>query len=176
MDRQEPAPQAREGFPARLREAMLRAMIDDLKADLKRDEGCVLHAYQDHLGFWTIGYGRLIDEQRGGRISQDEAELLLENDIARVIDGLDRLVPWWNTLPAPARRALANMAFQLGLNGVSRFRKMLAALERQDFETAAREALDSRWATQTPNRAGRIAALYRSAAAEPGAPEGPEIG
>jgi lysozyme len=31
---------------------------------LTRDEGRVRHAYQDHLGFWTIGVGRLIDQRK----------------------------------------------------------------------------------------------------------------
>ena len=60
---------------------MRRRQIVD---DLKRHEGLKLHAYQDHLGYWTIGYGRLIDKERGGGISETEAETLLENDIDRL--------------------------------------------------------------------------------------------
>ena len=49
------------------------------------------------------------------------------------------------------------MAYQLGVNGVGNFSKMLNALESGDRETAAIEALDSKWATQTPERAERVA-------------------
>ncbi len=40
-------------------------MINELTADLKNDEGWRPFAYQDHLGFWTLGYGFLIDQRRG---------------------------------------------------------------------------------------------------------------
>ena len=44
---------------------------------LRRDEGRVRHAYQDHLGYWTIGVGRLIDQRKGGGLSEDEIDYLL---------------------------------------------------------------------------------------------------
>lgn len=56
---------------------------------------------------------------------------------------------------------MANMAYQLGVSGVLRFRKMLEALRAGDREKAAEEALDSAWATQTPERAQRVARLIR---------------
>ena len=131
----------------------------ELTADLKRDEGFVRHAYQDHLGFWTIGIGRLIDKRRDGGISEAEAEHLLGNDIKAVIVDLDRSCPWWTALSDPRQRALANMCFNLGLSRLLGFRKMLAALEAGDFAGAATEALDSRWARQVGDRAQRIATL-----------------
>jgi lysozyme len=136
--------------------------IDILKAELARDEGCVLHAYQDSESYWTIGIGRLIDKRRGGGITEDEAAYLLSNDIARIAKELDRHIPWWSGLPEPKQRALANLAFQLGVGGLLGFRKMLAALQAGEWEKAASEALDSTWAVQTPARAGRIAAVLRA--------------
>ena len=65
--------------------------------ELERDEGRVLHAYQDSRGFWTIGIGRLIDKRKGGGISNEEADLLKRNDIARFKRDLDRVAPWWRT-------------------------------------------------------------------------------
>lgn len=132
-----------------------------LKNDLIRDEGFKSAAYRDHLGFLTIGVGRLIDERRGGGITEEEARYLLGNDIARITAELDRRIPWWNGLPEPKQRALANMAFQLGVSGLLGFRKMLAALRAGEWEKAATEALDSSWAWQTPERAERIAAVLR---------------
>ena len=125
-------------------------------ADLKRHEGLRLHAYQDHLGYWTIGYGRLIDKERGGGISKDEAEMLLEHDIDRVASRLQS-ERGFRLAPDSVKRALVNMAFQLGTGGLLGFSRMWAALERRDYEQAAEEALDSRWAEQTPNRAAEVA-------------------
>lgn len=137
--------------------------LDQLRRDLIRDEGAVKPtgrhiAYKDSLGHETIGYGRLLS--RG--LSDDEAEYLLANDIRDSVAGLGRRYPWWRSMPEPAMRGLANMAFNLGANRLAGFKRMLAALEAGDYEEAAREALDSKWANQVGGRAKRIADLYRS--------------
>lgn len=134
-----------------------------LTEHLKAEEGTVLHAYQDHLGFLTIGTGRLIDHRKGGGLSEAEAEYLLGNDIDRVAADLDRRLPWWREQPAPVQVALCSMAFQMGAAGLLAFRRMLAALERGDRAEAARQALDSKWARQTPARAERVAGMIRGA-------------
>jgi lysozyme len=54
-----------------------------LIAELRRDEGVDRSAYQDHLGFWTIGVGRLIDRRKGGGLSDEEIDYLLQNDVKR---------------------------------------------------------------------------------------------
>ena len=136
-------------------------MTDALIEQLKRHEGLVLHAYTDHLGFWTIGYGRLIDERRGGGLSEEEAELLLRNDVERVTAEVERRLPWVRGLSDARRQALCNMAFQMGVAGLLGFRNMLAAMRTGRFDRAAREALDSRWAKQTPARANEVAGMIR---------------
>src|SRR3546814_2848207 len=49
---------------------------------LNREEGRIPHAYQDSLGYWTIGVGRLIDKRKGGRLTNVDIDMLLANDIA----------------------------------------------------------------------------------------------
>lgn len=132
-----------------------------LKEDLERDEGLRLKPYVDTVGKTTIGIGRNLDDIG---ISEEEARHLLDNDVEWVIEELDRTMPWWLTMPEPAQRALANMAFNMGLPTLKLFRNMLAALQAGDYRKAADEALDSRWARQVGSRAERIAALYRQAA------------
>jgi len=127
--------------------------------DLIRDEGLRLEAYRDSEGHLTIGVGRLIDPPGG--LNEEEARYLLNGDIDRAMRGLDAHRAWWRDLPEPAQRALLNMAFNLGIRGVLKFQRMLAALRRRNYEAAARECLDSRWAGQVGERAERIAALYR---------------
>lgn len=137
-------------------------MITSLVAkDLKRDEGWKPHAYRDHLGWLTIGYGFMVDERRGGQLPRHVAEIWLAWEIERRWEQLTEVLTWLTDQPEGVKRALANMAFQLGVQGVLTFRRMLAALESGDRETAARESLDSKWATQTPERAQRVAALIR---------------
>jgi lysozyme len=122
------------------------------------DEGVKLKPYRCTSGKLTIGVGRNLDD---AGITRQEALALLENDIAIVIRELNANVPWWGNLPEPASRGLANMCFNLGWPRLSEFRKMLGALEAGEFEEAADEALNSKWARQVGPRANRIAKLYR---------------
>jgi lysozyme len=133
----------------------------ELRQMIERHEGKVAHAYQDHLGYWTIGVGRLIDDRRGGGLSDKEIDFLLANDIERILDDLPKRLPFWPRLTTTQQQALVNMAFQLGVNGLLNFKRMLASLERGDGETAEREALNSRWAQQTPGRATEVASMLR---------------
>lgn len=129
--------------------------------DLKRDEGWVPHAYQDHLGYWTIGIGFLIDVRKGGALPMPVAEHWLAYLLDRIEEQLDARLPWWREQPDDVQRALLNMAYQLGVNGLLNFKRALAALKAGDRAGAAREALDSTWAKQTPARAARVAALIK---------------
>ena len=136
--------------------------------DLRLEEGEVkkngLHvAYQDHLGFWTLGIGRLIDARKGGGLTDEEVYYLVQNDIARRHAELTRRMPGYVKLSPVRQRAILNMAFQLGVDGVLKFKKMIAALGRFDYAAAEAEALDSKWAKQdTPQRARRVAKSLRT--------------
>lgn len=135
--------------------------LQQIREDLERDEGWVPHVYEDHLGFQTIGYGFLVDPRRGGGLPKHIADRWMDHLLVQIGNALDARIPWWRRQPEGVQRALVNMAYQLGVNGLLNFRKMLAALERGDRAEAARQALDSRWARQTPNRANRVAAWIR---------------
>lgn len=129
-------------------------------ADLKRDEDLRLKPYLDTVGKLTIGYGRNLDDLG---ITPAEANMMLDTNIKFALHDLDDNAPWWRGLPETARRGLANMCFNLGWPRLSGFVRMLEALQAGDFDTAAAEALDSRWAQQVGDRAQRIAVLYRRA-------------
>mgnify|MGYP005873536599 CR=1 FL=1 len=130
--------------------------------DLKRHEGFVPHAYQDHLGYWTLGTGFLIDQRKGGAIPQAVNDFWLDYNIIQIESELRQRLTWWVTLSPNRRRAMVNMAYQLGVTGLMRFERMLAALERRDWAAAHAEALDSDWAVQTPERAREVAEWLRT--------------
>jgi len=135
----------------------MMATTTRLRQQLKRDEDTVLHAYQDHLGYWTIGTGRLIDKRKGGGLSPEEADYLLDNDIKRVQAAVLKTLPWVENLGAARQAALFNMAFQMGPEGLFKFVTTLRLVQAGDFAGAARQMLRSKWAQQTPNRARRVA-------------------
>lgn len=146
-------------------------MSDSLKQHvidaLKIDEGEVKvngkHVvYKDHLGYDTLGYGRLVDRRKGGGLSDKEANYLLNNDVNERIESMQSRFPHFSRLNEPRQAALINMSFQLGVAGVLGFKKMVAAIGEGKFNKAADEALDSLWAKQTPNRAKRISNQIRT--------------
>lgn len=129
---------------------------------IKRHEGLVLHAYKDSLGYLTIGYGRLIDKAKHGGISEGEAEYLLQNDVSIVLAALHRNIPFFDSLSVPRQAVLLNMAYQMGIQGVSKFKKTLSLVEVGDYDGAADGMLKSLWAKQTPNRANEMAQQMRT--------------
>jgi lysozyme len=133
-----------------------------LIADLRRDEGVKRFAYQDSLGFWTIGVGRLVDSRKGGGLSDAEIDLLLANDIAALRAQLDRAIPWWRGLDPVRGRVIENMAFNLGCAGLLGFPRMLEAVRTGDWRSAAAAMLASRWAGEVGPRADRLAQLIRT--------------
>lgn len=124
---------------------------------LRRDEGEVLSAYKDILGYLTIGVGRLIDKKKGGGISAEESAYLLSNDIDRVEREVRAGVSFYDSLNEPRKAALLNMAFQMGTTGLLQFQRSLAAIRDEHWADAANNLLQSNWAKQTPDRARRVA-------------------
>jgi lysozyme len=137
-------------------------MNQNLIKQLRDEEGEVLSAYQDHLGFWTIGVGRLIDKRKGGGITKEESEYLLSNDISKVNAQLDINMPWWRQLDEPRQAVLQGMAFQMGIAGLLGFKNTLKMIESGDYEGAGKGMLNSLWAKQTPARAKRMSEQMRT--------------
>ncbi len=128
-----------------------------LTEQLRRDEGTESCAYQDSLGYWTIGVGRLIDARKGGGLSNDEIDYRLDNDIKAKTREVLLALPWAARLSEPRRAVLVNMAFQLGTKGLLAFHRTLGSVEDGHYGDAAVEMLNSTWAKQTPARAMRLA-------------------
>ena len=132
--------------------------MTDLEREIADDEGFRSHLYKCTAGAWTIGYGTNLSDG----IDRDEALLLMRHRLGKVIAALESRLPFWPKLTDDRRRVLANMGYQLGILGLMRFKRMLAALERGDYEAAAREMLDSKWARQdSPGRAQELAEMLR---------------
>lgn len=138
--------------------------VTALLSQLEEHEGFRSSAYVDSEGFWTIGVGRLIDARRGGGISKAEALFLLQNDVEKVETQLDAHVPWWRRLDDVRQRVLADMAFNLGINGLLGFKNTLASVEAGRYASAADGMLESKWASQVGRRAHRLARMMRTGA------------
>jgi lysozyme len=130
-----------------------------LLTELEHDEGMRLRPYYDSVGKLTIGIGRNLTDVG---ISKEEAYRLLSNDVEKAIADLDSALPWWRSLSENRQRALANMAFNMGLQRLQGFRDALGKMQRGDFAGAATAMLESQWAKQVGVRAQRLAEMMRA--------------
>ena len=136
--------------------------MDRLLQSVKKHEGYRNKVYLDTLGKRTVGVGHLCVEDFWEDNKEYEEKFLLtilEHDLQTAIKASERLLKGCRILDSLAKEIIIEMVFQLGETGVSKFKNMLKALkEGPDYQTAASEMLDSRWAKQTPNRAKAMSA------------------
>jgi len=147
--------------------------IDKLMEELKIDEGCKYEIYNDHLGYATFGIGHLITERDpehgdpvGTPVSEARVQECFNQDIDIVTNELDDKMQWWRGLDDVRKRVLANMCFNLGYPRLSGFKRFLAAMGASQWETAAEEMMDSKWATQVGARADRLKQMVLSGEVE----------
>src|SRR5690554_533527 len=137
---------------------MIKIMI---KKQLIRDEGNVPHAYQDSLGYWTIGVGFLIDKRKGGRLPDAVRDFWLDYEVSKTTAELEKRLPFFSELSQVRKDTMINMAFNLGVNRLLNFKKTIALMAGGKHELAATEMLDSAWARQVGDRAYRLSKQWR---------------
>ena len=130
-------------------------MANELIEMLKLHEGVRSHVYLCSACYETLGVGRNISESGLG-LSDDEIEYLLNNDIKRVREELEDTYFWFPALNEARQDAMIDICFNLGLTRLRGFVKAIEAMSREQFDIAADEFMDSRWATQVGNRAVEV--------------------
>lgn len=146
-------------------------IIRQAKTLLRDHEGLRLEPYQCTGGKKTIGYGHNLDDngvprlvelalEAQGSITEQIAEQVLDEDVWSTIKEIENF-SYWEFTPGTVRAALIDMYFCLGMDRYSKFKKMNAALANRDYEEAAAQILDSKFAHQTGRRALELAAIVR---------------
>lgn len=140
--------------------------IELLERELIRDEGWRSKPYLCTSGKITIGVGHrmLSHELHLKEVSTDWIWATLRQDAMLAIRGCEMIFgrSKFQSFSEIRQRALANMCFQLGTDGLSKFQRMIQAIFKDDWAQAQIEALDSKWAKQTPTRARRVAEMLRT--------------
>jgi lysozyme len=142
--------------------------MDQLIEQIKRHEGFRPKSYRCTAGKLTIGYGynltanylrlsslELYHSQLVG-MGKHEAERLLKLMIAKITDQLEEALPVINRLDHVRQDILINMTYNLGLAGLLKFKKMIAALEKKDYQKASIEMLNSKWQSDVGQRAQEL--------------------
>lgn len=133
--------------------------MKDLLEKIKHHEGFVEHVYDDSLGIPTIGYGFAIKDLV---LDEDIAEEILIRKLEKLKRNANYRFQWLEDMPQEVQEVVLNMCYQLGITGVSKFRKAISALQEGEWQEAADEMLDSLWARQTPNRAEELSNIVRN--------------
>lgn len=142
---------------------------------LKFEEGCELERYEDSEGYATIGIGHLLEDEQSDEeleiigsedvqsITMEQAEKLFELDTEDVLEDMPRLFTEeeWDSFDAVRQCVIISQLFQCGCPRLRKFKKMITAIKEGDWETAAKESLDSRAAKQTPQRWERQADMLQ---------------
>jgi lysozyme len=129
-----------------------------LRKLLIKHEGIRYKAYRDTVGKLTIGVGRNLDDVG---LSNIEAMLLLTNDIDRVCKEAIGAFPWFNSLNPARQDVFLEMLFNLGLTKFQGFVRMIDAARFGQYDRAADEMINSKWATQVGIRAAELAYMMR---------------
>lgn len=129
-----------------------------LMAQLIEHEGFRTKPYLDTVGKWTIGIGRNLDDVG---ITRSEALYLLKNDIDKVVVELTK-TDWYDTLSDVRKRVVVDMAFNLGIAGFFKFKRTINSIRHGNYNEAARQMLQSKWARQVGRRAIKLATMMRT--------------
>jgi lysozyme len=148
---------------------------EHLLKELVKHEGLRLQVYQDTLGIDTIGIGRNLEDRGISKeeldeldiptidhvykygITEADAMVLAENDVQIVEEELLRAHPCVEELDAVRQLVLVDMAFNMGVPRLCKFKKMWNAVHENKFDVASKEMLDSRWANQVKSRSVKLA-------------------
>lgn len=132
------------------------------KEEIKADEGLRLKAYKDSLGNWTIGYGHYGDVKEGDVITQHQADVMFDVDFEEAVTEAKQAVPFFDALDGPRKGVMVNMAFNMGGKTLASFHGTLEALDSQDWDLAAKNLMNSKYARQVKGRAVRLAYRLRT--------------
>ncbi len=137
--------------------------IDQLREELKIDEGVKYEIYLDHLDLPTFGIGHLVlpsDPEHGKPVgtpvSEDRVNECFASDTDSVLKDCKLLFPSFEVLPEEVQLIIANMMFNMGRPRMSGFKKFIAAIAIANWQEAANQMVDSRWYNQVTNRAQRL--------------------
>ena len=133
--------------------------MEDLLKKIKEHEGFKSRVYKCTEGYDTIGYGFAIKDLE---LDEDIAEEILLRKLEKLMKRIRDKFDWLDSVPHAVQGVLINMAYQMGVSGVSKFKKTLAHMKKEEWSFAADEMLDSRWYRQTPNRAKELSEIIRS--------------
>ena len=116
---------------------------------------------------WTYGFGFTHGVTPTSRINHITAERKLEGLISDMHNVLKNALPWFADSSFVTKTVLINMAFNLGVEGLLKFRNTLTYIKNKEYEKAAQNMKLSLWYSQVGFRAKELAQRMATQAIEP---------
>ena len=145
-------------------------LLETIKEDLIKHEGYKQEIYLCSEGIPTFGIGHAVKEYDvewtwpvGTPVEKERIDNAFQADFEDAVNDVEALVPSYADKPDQCIRVLVNMAFNLGRTRLGKFKKMIAAVQANDFKEAANQMVDSRWYNQVGNRSIELENWMRNA-------------
>lgn len=146
---------------------MTEALLEQIKLDLTKHEGCKTEVYLCSEGIPTAGIGHALyaDEEMpvGTDVDMEQVLEWFKEDVDEAVADCCALCLNFASLPDQVQRVLVNMAFNLGRSRLGKFKNMIIAVNEGNWTKAADEMVDSRWYNQVGNRSIELENWMRNA-------------
>lgn len=146
---------------------MTEALLEQIKLDLTKHEGCKTEVYLCSEGIPTAGIGHALyaDEEMpvGTDVGMEQVLEWFKEDVNEAVADCCALFLNFASLPDQVQRVLVNMAFNLGRSRLGKFKNMITAVNEGNWQKAADEMVDSRWYNQVGNRSIELENWMRNA-------------
>lgn len=133
--------------------------------ELRRDEGVKYEPYLDSVGIKTVGVGHNLEAHPidfSYPLTDEQVDELLASDLIETFSELDKHLPWWRNMEYQRQRAIVNMCFNMGINGLMTFHNTLAAMQSGKWDVVIAGMKASKWASQVGERAIRLEDLMEN--------------
>ena len=114
------------------------SLIDNIKIS----EGYRSRPYRCTENHLTVGYGFAIKDLE---LDEDICDMILERKVAKLVERLESNLPYLPSLPKEVQDVLIEMAYQMGVSGLLKFKKTLMYIETKDYKDASVEMWCGAW-------------------------------
>lgn len=146
------------------------SIAEDGQAFTRANEGCRLVAYVDTTGHRTIGYGHKMNDDDADTWTKAQASEAFRVEYRRAAEACWKVLKAHGVdtqgMPTWVACVCIDLTYNLGSGGFGTFERMIGCLRERDYFNAARELMGSRYATQVPRRATRLAMILRACATQ----------
>ena len=133
--------------------------MNELLNRIKEHEGFRSRVYKCTEGYDTIGYGFAIKDLY---LSEGISELILKEKVTNLRLRMGKKISWFDEAPREVREVLLEMAYQMGVSGVSKFKNALKHMKNEEWNKAADEMLLSKWSEQVGQRSVTLSNMMRN--------------